>query len=82
MDERLKLAEAYYAVAQDLQDHGRQMLETANMLGTMADRICEASMRAKQPGCTRSHPHENMSAECERLTEVAKGAHSASTDGS
>jgi hypothetical protein len=22
--------------------------------------------------CTRSHPHENMSAECERLTEIAR----------
>jgi len=36
-------------------------------------------------GCTRSHPHENMSAECERLTEVARAnnraAHSAGVSG-
>lgn len=28
-------------------------------------------------GCTRSHPHENMNAECERLTEIARKDHSA-----
>lgn len=32
-------------------------------------------------GCTRSHPHENMTPECERLTEIARennrAAHSA-----
>lgn len=77
MDERL--AEAYYAVARDLQAHGQKMLETAEMLGTFADRLCEAHMRNKpMPQCTRSHPHENMDAECERLTNLARASISAS----
>lgn len=25
-----------------------------------------------KPGCQRSHPHENMSRECELLTEIAR----------
>jgi hypothetical protein len=33
-------------------------------------------------GCHRSHPHENMSAECERLTEIARrNAHTRNGDG-
>lgn len=39
----------------------------------------------RSPNCTRSHPHEDMSAECERLTEIARAnnraAHSAGAEG-
>ena len=49
MDERLKLAEAYYQVAADLRDNGRRMIDTADLLSSTADRMCEANMREKQP---------------------------------
>jgi hypothetical protein len=49
MDERLKRAEAYYQVAGELKVNAERMLETAFMLSEMADRICEANMREKQP---------------------------------
>lgn len=79
MDERLKLAEAYYMVASDLQRQAECILNMAKNLDRMADRMCEDNIRERS-GCRRSHPHENMSAECERLTEIARNAHSAEGD--
>jgi hypothetical protein len=49
MDELLKLAEAYYATAQDLERQGTHYLQVAQMLSGIADRICEENMRRKQP---------------------------------
>lgn len=49
MDEQLKRAEAYYLVAAELKTNAERMIETSFMLSEMADRICEASMRQKQP---------------------------------
>lgn len=48
MDERLKLAEAYYATARDLDSHGRHFIEVAAMLSSMADRMCELSISDKR----------------------------------
>ena len=80
MENKLSLAEAYYAVANDLHHQGRNYLEMAEKCGRIADALCEANMRekAKQPEpCTRSHPHENMSLDCARLTEIARSLGSA-----
>jgi hypothetical protein len=74
VSELLKLAEAYYAVSADLKRQAEKWLVQSQEMGFIADRICEENMRQ---GCTRSHPHENMNAECERLTEVARNAVSA-----
>lgn len=32
----------------------------------------DSIFRKKPQGCTRSHPHENMSEECEKITEVTR----------
>jgi len=32
----------------------------------------DSIFRKKPQGCTRSHPHEDMSEECEKITEVAR----------
>lgn len=77
MDERLKLAESYYAVARDLQAQGQRMLDTADMLGATADRICEARMREKQPekcecGCLKPAPTYPCGA-CGRVAVSATG---------
>ena len=45
MDEQLKLAEAYYAVAQHLQREGERLLDIAHLLGITADKMCEERMR-------------------------------------
>lgn len=37
------------------------------------------SKLTKNPGCTRSHPHEDMSAECEAKTEIAESNFEAAT---
>lgn len=47
MSDRLKLAESYYAVAADLQEQGERMLNTAEILNIVADRLCEENMREK-----------------------------------
>jgi len=78
MDDQLKRAEAYYLVAAELRTNAERMIETSFMLSEMADRICEANMRNKpMPQCTRSHPHENMNDECDRLTNLARASVSA-----
>lgn len=56
MDNRLKMAEAYYAVANDMKFQGERMLEIANVLGTMADSLCEANMREKKPDSASDKP--------------------------
>lgn len=48
MDERLKLAEAYYAVARDMQAQGERCLSYAKELGAIADRICEQNIAEKR----------------------------------
>lgn len=52
----LKLAEAYYLVAEHLEQSGRPLLEMADSLNRIADRLCEqnvseeaAKEREKQP---------------------------------
>ena len=49
MDDRLELAEKYYAVARHLESNAQGMLETAKYLNSVADKMCEESMRQKQP---------------------------------
>lgn len=49
MSELLKKAEAYYAVAADLQQQGQAQLEMARYLNGVADRMCEETMRQKKP---------------------------------
>lgn len=49
MNELLKLAESYYAVASDLRHRAESTLATAVSLEKMADAICEENMRLKQP---------------------------------
>lgn len=66
----MDLIEAYYAVANHLQEQAARKAEIADMLGNMADAMSEHRMR--EVGCTRSHPHEDMSPECEKLTEIAR----------
>jgi len=41
---------------------------------TAREEITRAADQVNADGCTRSHPHENMSAECERKTIEAKNA--------
>jgi hypothetical protein len=81
MNDRLRLAEAYYAVANDLRIQGERMLEMAEVLDRNGSMLCEQNMRETPlvQGCHRAHPHENMDAECERLTELARGAHPSPT---
>lgn len=45
----LVLAEAYYTVSRHLQENAERLADTAEMLGTAADKICEENMRKKQP---------------------------------
>jgi hypothetical protein len=57
----------------------RQMLEAAHQRADNAAGISNAlqdarASRLEQGGCTRSHPHENMSAECEAKTIAARNA--------
>lgn len=37
-----------------------------------ADNVCGPCSEGRPNRCTRSHPHENMDAECERLTMIAR----------
>lgn len=74
MDEHLKLAEAYYAVANDLRCNAHVMNNMADQLFDAADRMCEKNIKRI---CTRSHPHENMNAECARQTEATRSQASA-----
>lgn len=66
----MDLIEAYYAVANHLQEQAASKNKIADMLGKMADAMSEQRMR--EVGCTRSHPHEDMNPECEKLTEIAR----------
>jgi hypothetical protein len=51
MDERIQLAESYYATAQSLEAQGRHLLDTAAMISRMADQMCEENIRQhKQAG--------------------------------
>lgn len=45
VSEILKRAEAYYAVAADLQRQSELILEMARYLNGVADRMCEENMR-------------------------------------
>jgi hypothetical protein len=49
VNDALKLAEAYYAVAADLRSSAQWMLQTATQLEIVADGMCEQSMREQQP---------------------------------
>lgn len=71
-DPEMGLIEAYYTVASSLQQSANEQLRIAEMLNRHADRMCEERVRQMPQGCTRSHPHEEMNAECERLTEIAR----------
>lgn len=48
MSEKLKLAEAYYAVAAHQKACAHRALEIATQLSECADRLCEENMRDSQ----------------------------------
>lgn len=52
----LLLAESYYTVAAHLRENGERQIQTANMLASMADRLCEQSMREKSPPSASEKP--------------------------
>lgn len=54
MNDRIELAEKYYAVAQHLETQAQMMLETAKYLNSVADKLCEENMRLKQPSDSHS----------------------------
>ncbi len=45
MDEKVKLADAYYDVARDIRRQVAWLTEIANTLEGIADKICEANIR-------------------------------------
>lgn len=45
----LVLAEAYYTVSRHLQENAERLADTAELLGTTADKICEENMRQNKP---------------------------------
>jgi hypothetical protein len=47
MDDQLKLAESYYAVASHLKQQAEHYSRTADLLNGMADAICEMNIREK-----------------------------------
>lgn len=57
MSEILKLAEAYYKVAANMEYHARRQLEIASELNRHADRLCEQNMReSKSPPQQKEQP--------------------------
>lgn len=57
MDDRLKLAEAYYATARDLQTQGQYYIQVAQMLNAIGDRLSETNMRETQPTSSGGEGH-------------------------
>jgi hypothetical protein len=59
-DARLKLAEAYYLVARDLEWHAQEFTRVADLLNIRADTICEQKIsdeaKAERAAVTSSAP--------------------------
>lgn len=56
MSELLKMAESYYAVANDLKAQGQRLMEIADLVGRMADSMCEENMRRQKPDSAGGKP--------------------------
>lgn len=70
--------EDWRARARLAQAEARTLITRAEIWEDAAGRLEDAiAAEKKRQGCMRSHPHENMNAECERLTEVARSSSSA-----
>jgi hypothetical protein len=59
MSEKLKLAEAYYTVANHMAENGRMSLDYATTLCSIADRLCEENMRETTPPETGAEHESN-----------------------
>jgi hypothetical protein len=54
VSDKLKLAEAYYTVARDMEAKARDWLYQSELLSKIADDLCEQSMREASPPLTSS----------------------------